>query len=408
MALTTKQIEKLNTPGRYHDGYGLHLQVRSTRNRSWLLRYERSGRERWMGLGSFSLFSLSEARDRARKARQLLYDGRDPLEERRTLVKLAEEQASRRTDAKTFSQVATEYFEQHQAKWRNRKHRAQFLSTLKQYAYPLLGHWSIADVDRAKILRVLDPIWKTKPETANRIRGRIEAVLNFAAVRGYRDGDNPARWKGHLDQVLLGKSYIRKVKHHRALPFKDISSFCAALRKRAGVAARAMEFLILTAARTSEVTGAQWPEIDFETRTWTVPADRMKAKREHRVPLSDAAISLLMQLPRENGNPFVFVGPRKLGISNMAMDAVLKRLEMKNRATVHGFRSSFRDWVAETTNYQNHVAEAALAHVVGDRVEAAYRRGDLFERRRKMMADWARYCDGGVQSVQSITAIRAA
>jgi integrase len=286
------------------------------------------------------------------------------------------------------------------------RNRAQFHSTLKQYALPILGQSPVAKIDMALVLKVLDPIWRHKPETANRVRGRMEAVLNFAAVRGYRDGDNPARWKGHLDQILLPKTQIRKVIHHRAWPYAKIPEFVATLRERHGTAAKAVEFVILTAARTSEVTGATWQEIDFDNQTWTVPAQRMKAKREHRVPLSSAALALLAQLPREIGNPYVFIGPRKDGLSNMAMDMVLKRMGLKDRATIHGFRSTFRDWAADQTNHPNHVAEAALAHVVGDKVEAAYRRGDLFEKRRHLMEDWARFCENAEQRVsQSVVSV---
>ena len=362
-----------------------------------------------MGLGSLSDFTLHEARDRARRARQLLYDGLDPIVEKHATVRKAKaEEANLHARSKTFDDVTLEYFDQHQLKWKNRKHRAQFLSTLNLYAHPIFGHLPVAHIDKALVLKALDPIWQSKPETASRVRRRIEAVLNFSTVRGYRDGENPARWRGHLDQVLLGKSHIQKVTHHRALPYSELPEFLAALRQRQGTAARAVEFVILTGARTSEVTGAVWQEFDLDNKAWIVPACRMKAKRDHRVPLSDTVVALLRKLPREEGNPYVFVGPRKNGLSNMAMDAVLRRMDLKDRATIHGFRSSFRDWSAEQTNYPNHVAEAALAHVVGDKVEAAYRRGDLFEKRRAMMADWAHFCERTVTLAKNSITIKAA
>lgn len=393
MALTVRRIEKLIEPGRHLDERGLYLQVRSESSKSWLLRYERDGRERWMGLGSLQDFNLDEARERARLARQKLRDGRDPLDERREHRRAAKnEEAAQRARAKTFSDAAEEYFAHHHHKWRNDKHRAQFVATLKQYAYPVFGHLPVANVDRVMVLKVLEPIWTTKPETASRVRGRIEAVLSFSTVREYRSGENPARWKGHLDQVLASKASVRKVAHHRAMLFTDIPAFVTELRQRRGTAAKALEFLILTASRTAEVTGSTWTEFDLENKIWTVPAERMKAYREHRVPLSDAAIALLIALPREAGNQYAFLGSRRGGLSNMAMGVLLRRMGYEGRATVHGFRSTFRDWAAETTNHANHVAEAALAHVVGDKVEAAYRRGDLIEKRRIMMAEWALFC----------------
>jgi integrase len=341
-----------------------------------------------MGLGPFHTVSLQEARERARKARQQLFDGVDPLEARRIeRARAVLEQAK----AVTFEEAAIAYFDAHQAKWKNAKHRAQFLSTMREYAFPKLGKFAVADVDLGAVLGVLEPIWPTKTETASRVRGRIEAVLDWATVRKLRTGDNPARWRGHLEHVLPDRARLAKPKHHAALPYSEVSTFMAALRQRDGIAARALEFSILTAARTGEVIGARWDEIDLEAKTWLVPADRMKAGREHRVPLSDRAIEILMSIPTEKGNQFVFIGPRAGGLSNMAMAAVLRRM---NRAeiTVHGFRSTFRDWAAETTAYPNDVVEMALAHTVGNKVEAAYRRGDLFEKRRKLVVEWARYC----------------
>jgi integrase len=389
MALTTKSIAKLKKPGRYGDGHGLYLQVMSPTNRSWLLRYDRNGRgERWMGLGPLHTIDLNEARERARKARQQFLDGIDPLDAR------AAERTQRALEAArtiTFEKAAQAYFDAHERKWRNRKHAAQFLSTLKTYAFPKIGSLPVAVIDVSLVLKVIEPIWQEKTETANRVRGRIEAVLDWATVRGYRAGDNPARWKGYIENVLPSRSAIQKPIHHAALPFDDLPEFMAALQQREGIAARALEFTILIASRTGEVVGATWDEIDLNEKTWTIPAGRIKGGREHRVPLSDRALEILRALPHEKNNPFVFIGPRKGGLSNMGMASVLSRMG-RNDITVHGFRSTFRDWAAERTNYPNHVVEMALAHVVGDKVEAAYRRADLFEKRRKLMSDWTKFC----------------
>jgi integrase len=389
MTLTTKSIAKLKEPGRYGDGHGLYLQVLSPANRSWLFRYERNGRgERWMGLGPLHTIDLTEARERARKARQQLLDGIDPLDAR------AAERTQRVLEAArtiTFEKAAQSYFDAHERKWRNAKHRAQYLSSLKTYAFPKIGSLPVAAIDVSLVLKVIEPIWQEKTETANRVRGRIESVLDWATVRGYRAGDNPARWKGYIENVLPSRSAIQKPIHHAALAFDDLPEFMVALRQRDGVAARALEFTILTAARTGEAIGATWKEIDLTEKVWTVPAGRIKGGREHRVPLSDRVREILGELPREKNNPFVFIGPRKDGLSNMAIASVLSRMD-RGDITVHGFRSTFRDWAAERTNYPNHVVEMALAHVVGDKVEAAYRRGDLFAKRVRLMADWARFC----------------
>jgi integrase len=343
-----------------------------------------------MGLGSLADFSLKEARDRAKAKRQLLADGIDPLDQRKSD---AAAQALAAAKAITFSEAAKTYFDQHERKWRNAKHRAAFLSTLTEYAFPKIGKLAVADVDTGQVLKVIEPIWQVKTETANRVRGRIEQVLDWATVRGYRAaGDNPARWRGHLSNVLPARGEIQKVEHHPALPYTEIGEFIAGLHDRQGTAAAALEFLILTAARTGEVIGARWDEIDLTGKVWTVPAGRIKGGKQHRVPLTDRALEILKALPREHGNSFVFIGPRSGGgLSHMAMALVLTRMK-RDDITVHGFRSTFRDWAAETTGYPNHVVEMALAHAIGNAVEASYRRGDLFDKRRKLMAEWARYC----------------
>ena len=369
--------------------------------KSWLLRYERGGRERYLGLGPIHTINLKQARERARAAREQLLNGIDPVEARRTERRARKAAVEQRL---TFAAAAKLYFEQHEDKWRNRKFRAQFLASLNEYAFPKIGEMPLADIDTATVLRLLEqPVaarpgyaagqfWKVRTETANRVRARIEAVLDWATVRGYRSGDNPARWKGHLIEVLPPRGKIAKAEHHPALPFTELPAFMTVLAKKNGTAARALEFLILTAARTSEIIGATWEEIDLAAKVWTVPAGRIKGGREHRVPLSDRAVAILRALPTERNNPWCFISPaRHGGLGNMAMGAVLKRMKRLD-ITVHGFRSTFRDWAAERTNYPNHVVEQALAHSIGSAVEAAYRRGDLLEKRVRLMADWAAYC----------------
>jgi integrase len=402
MALTAKRVAALRRkPGRYLDGgdlgRGLYLQV-TPGGASWLLRYERAGRERWCGLGSAATFSLKEARDRARAARQLLADGIDPLE-RKKADKAARALAAAKTIS--FREAAEAYFDQHEKKWRNAKARAQFLSTLEKYVFKRIGTLAVSDVDTGAVLRVLEQkhedypdqsIWQAIPATANRVRGRIENVLDWAAVRGYRATENSARWRGHLSNVLPlpGSGSIQK--HHAALPYTEVAEFVAQLRQRDGTAALALEFTILTAARTGEVIGAQWDEIDQAAKIWTVPAQRAKTKKPHRVPLAERALEILKAVPREPGNEFIFIGQREGGgLSNLGMASVLIRMG-RTDVTVHGMRSCFRDWAAECTGFANLIVEMALAHTVGNAVEAAYRRGDVLEKRRKLMADWATFC----------------
>jgi integrase len=391
MALTAKRIAALTEQGRYHDGDGLYLQVGPSGSHSWLLRYERNGRERAMGLGSVNAFTLDEARERARRARQLLTDGIDPIEARKAeRIKQRTEEALQAARNVTFEKCTDQFYDFHVAKWKNRKHAAQFLSTLKRYVFPIVGRLPVGAIDTALVLKALEPIWHVKTETASRVRGRIEAVLDFASVRGYRTGENPAAWEGNLAHVLPSRSTFARVKHHPALPYTDVPHFLTQLREREGIAARALEFTILTAARSGEAIGAQWPEVDLKAKLWVVPAERMKARKEHRVPLSDRAIAILRSLPRV-GN-FVFPGPRlDAPIGNTAMSRLLKNTGFAS-ITVHGFRSSFRDWAEECTGYSSHVVEMALAHAISGAVEKAYRRGDLLEQRRKLMSAWAAYC----------------
>lgn len=389
--LNTIKLRSLTKPGVYGDGGGLYLQVRGADHRSWILRYKLGGRSRWMGLGQFPDVGLAEAREAATAGRRLVRQGTDPIDQRRG----ERAEAAARAGLNTFSEVAAAYIAAHEAGWRNPKHRQQWRNTLTEYAEPVLGKLGVAMVDVGAVMRVLEPIWREKPETASRLRGRIESVLDYATARGWRTGDNPARWRGHLDNLLPARGKVAKVEHHAALPWREIGTFMTLLQQQDGVSAHALRFAILTAARTGEVVGARWQEIDMQTAVWTVPAERMKAGSEHRVPLSDGALAVLREMAQLRENPamdgYVFPGLRPgTALSNMAMLMLLRRME-RGDLTAHGFRSTFRDWCAEATNYPGALAEAALAHTLKDKVEAAYQRGDLLEKRRRLMADWAAF-----------------
>lgn len=406
--LNVMTLKRLSAPGLYPDGGGLHLQVTGAGGRSWVFRYWVSGRERRMGLGPLQAVTLAEARELARQARLLRAQGLDPLDEKRGVAKRAlpvKKLAPRSLPepegaaAMTFAQATSAYIEGNRAAWRNEKHAKQWVSTLATYAFPHLGGLGLQDIETKHVLAALEPIWVAKAETASRVRGRIEAVLDWATAQGLRSGPNPARWKGHLDMILPAKSKVAPVTHHAALPFSEMPMFMKRLAGVGGVAARALEFTILTAARTSEVIGAQWSEVDLRTGLWVVPASRMKGKREHRAPLSPPAMALLEQAKKralEKGageleGP-IFPGMREgQGLSNMSLLKVLKLLNRRD-LTTHGFRSTFRDWAAETTDYPAEIVEMALAHKIANRVEAAYRRGDLLEKRRGLMRDWASAC----------------
>jgi len=384
------EVSRLTKPGRYPVGVvaGLCLKVTDTGARSWVLRVMIGGKRRDVGLGGYPDVPLGLAREKARKAREDIVQGVDPIAQRAAAASAL--QAARGAET-TFEQAARKFIESKSAEWKNAKHAAQWGATLETYAYPVIGSLQVRDVVLSHVVKILEPIWNTKTETATRLRGRIESVLDWATVRGFRHGENPARWKGHLDKILPKPSKVTKVEHHVALPVDDIGAFMAELRKREGVAARALEFAILTAARSGEVRGATWSEIDLDSGVWIIPGERMKAGREHRVPLSEGAIKLLQALPRYGHTDLVFVAPRGGMLSDMTMTAVMRRMEVD--AVPHGFRSTFRDWAAERTAYPRDVAEMALAHTIGDKVEAAYRRGDLFEKRCRMMADWAAFCN---------------
>jgi len=398
--LTETTLRKAG-PGLHCDGLGLYLQVspgkHGGRNRSWLFRFavaetvvSANGRPRQrsrdMGLGVYPDVGLAEARERAAEARRQRRDGLDPIEERRAR---RAKQATEAAKAMTFDACRDAYFAAHRAGWRNPKHAAQWLSTLATYATPVFGHLPVSTVDTALVMKVLTALWTSRNETAARVRGRIESVLDWARVRGYRTGENPARWRGHLDHLLPARSRVRKIGHHAALPHTEVASFMGALRQQRGVGARALEFLILCASRTGEVLGAKWSEVDFATRTWLIPGDRMKSGREHRVPLSPAAIAVLKNMKEGRTGEHVFAGAKRGGLSDLSF--VLIRMG-RETLTVHGFRSSFRDWCAERTNFPREVAEAALAHALKDKTEAAYQRSDLLDRRRKLMEAWAAYC----------------
>jgi integrase len=388
--LTAGKVTRARTPRTMlGDGKGLWLRVARGGSKSWIFRYMIAGRSREMGLGSVDDVDLEEARELARDARRLVREGADPIENRR-----ARHAALRLESAKsmTFEECAKAYIAAHQAAWTNEKHAKQWPQTLRAYVYPVFGALPVQAVDVALVTKAVEPIWTQKPETAGRVRGRIETVLDWATARGYRQGENPARWKGHLENLLPRTSKMRQVEHFAALAYAELGAFMADLRQREGAAARALEFTILTAARTGEVIGATWGEVDFEARLWTIPAERMKAGRVHRVPLSAPALMILQARSEGGKGDFVFAssrGGRRL--SSMALLRVLTAMGRDN-LTVHGFRSSFSDWCSERTNFPAAVREMALAHTIENKVEEAYRRGDLLEKRRQLMQAWARYC----------------
>lgn len=384
--LSALVVNRLTKPGHHPVGgvAGLYLYVANTGARAWVLRVMVGDKRRHLGLGGFPDVPLASAREKARKARDEIEAGIDPIAQRRATAKAL--RASQVAET-TFKQAAAAYVEAHGESWKNAKHRAQWTNTLATYAYPVIGELGVQHIGQAHVLKILESIWKTKTETAVRLRGRLEVVLDWATVRGYRQGENPARWKGHLDKLLAAPAKIQKVEHHRALSPAEMHSFMVDLRQREGMSARALEFTILTAARSGETRGATWMEIDTKAKVWTIPAERMKAGKEHRVPLSETAMNLINKLTRVAGTDFVFPAPRGGQLSDMALTAVIRR--MKANAVPHGFRSTFRDWVGEYTNHPREVAEQALAHTLENKVEAAYRRGDALEKRRMLMQDWA-------------------
>ncbi len=377
MALSARKVETAGA-GRHGDGRGLFLYVKPSSSRSWVLRYQVQGRRHDLGLGAYPDVTLAMARERAIEARRLIAEGQDPIAKRR------------QAKPKTFKDAALELIESKRVAWKNAKHAAQWTSTLETYAFPSLGRMQVTRIATADVIGVLKPIWSDKPETANRVRQRVEAVLDYTSALGLRTGDNPARWKGHLDHLLPKPTKVRAVKHHPALPHAEVANFMGALAKREGVAARALGFTVLTAARSGETRGIVWGEVDLQNGIWTIPAERMKAGKEHRVPLTPEIIALMG--PRRDDDRLVFESEAKAGrpISDMSMTAVLRRMG-RDGITVHGFRSTFRDWAGETTSFPREVIEAALAHGIKDKSEAAYARSDLFEKRRKLMMAWASF-----------------
>lgn len=372
-------------PGRHGDGRGLWLAVSPSGARKWIFRFTFDGRVTEMGLGNAAV-SLAAARDKAFEARKLVASGVNPIEARREAGKIA-------AGKPTFGQCADALLESKSSEWRNEKHRAQWRMTLAEYAKPLRT-LPVDEVDTAAVLDVLQPIWQAKPETASRLRGRIEAVLDAARAKGHiaRNEANPARWRGHLDKLLPKRQKLTRG-HHAAMAFDDVPEFIGRLRDREAMAALALEYVILTSARSGEVLGARWLEFDLDAKVWTVPATRMKAGREHRVPLSGRAMVILEKLAEGRTSVFVFPGQRPdKALSGMALEMVLRRMKVE-AVTVHGFRSAFRDWCGEATSFPREIAEAALAHVAGDATERAYRRGDALEKRRKLMEAWAGFCE---------------
>jgi integrase len=390
--LTALAASRLSKPGLYADGAGLYLRVGRNGSRSWTFRFMLNGKAREMGFGGLHEVSLADARKKAADARLLLSEGQDPLTQRRLNEKrraAAEKRATSRSI--TFDQCAEAYIDAHEISWKNEKHRQQWRNTLATYVSPVFGNVPVQAVDTDHIVKVIEPIWSKKTETARRLRGRIEVILDWAKVRGFRNGENPARWRGHLIHLLPGRTKVRPIKHHAALPYDQIPSFMAELRQAEGTAAAALEFLILTAVRTGEVIYARWSEVDLKKRVWVVPAERMKGYREHRVPLSRAATVALTRIKQPKGL-YLFPGrtPDK-PLSNMALLMTLGRMN-RGDITAHGFRSTFRDWAAERTNFPREVVETALAHSIESKTEAAYRRTDFFEKRRQLMDSWAEYC----------------
>ena len=398
MARTTERLSAAKVsrakPGMYCDGGGLYLQATLGADgevkKSWIFRFAQHGRERHMGLGSLHTVTLAEAREKAAGCRKQVREGIDPIDARGVSLAAA---AAKNAKAKTFGECAEEYIRAQRASWSNAKHAKQWTNTLAGHVLPTLGRLPVAALDTDLVLKVLQPMWEKTPETASRVRGRIEAVLDWARAKKLRQGDNPARWQGNLEHLLSERP--PKIAHHAALPYAEVGAFMAELRRREGVAARALEFTILTAARTGEALDARWDEIDLRARLWTVPADRMKSGRtsgrEHRVPLSTLAMAVLERMAKVRESEFVFPANKRATLSHDSMRAVLRRMGRED-LTVHGFRSAFRDWAAERTNFANEMAEMALAHAVSDKVEAAYRRGDMFDKRRKLMDAWAAYC----------------
>ena len=396
------EVRRITRPGRHTVGgvNGLVLDVKDSGSKSWILRVMVGGVRRYIGLGPFPDVTLSQAREKARLKKDLIEQGIDPVQERADRRKALMEAQGRSV---TFADIVNICHEKKQTEFRNAKHSHDWISSVKRYAVPVIGKVPLKDIDLHHILKVLEPIWTTKTETATRLRQRLEYILNWATVSGYRSGDNPARWKGHLDAVLPAPTKIKKVTHFKALPWQEVGKFMKELRKRKGISARCLEFVILTACRSGEARLSEWEEFDLESALWTIPGTRTKTNKEHRVPLSDATLALLQSLPRFEGSQYVFTSTKGGPLSDMSLSMLCRK--MKVDVVPHGFRSTFRDWAAESTNYPREVVEMALAHTIDNKVEAAYRRGDLFAKRTRLMQDWANYCNKE-KPAEKVTPIR--
>ncbi len=389
--LTALQVTKLRKPGYHADGGGLYLCIKDSGAKSWIFRYRFGGKEHEMGLGSLNTFSLADSRERALQQRKLLADGKDPLGFKRAAQL---ERGMAEASIITFDAAATNYIASHKHGWKNEKSEQQWTNTLATYASPAFGSLPVSQIETALVMRVLEPIWASKTETASRVRGRIEKILDWCKTHGYRQGENPARWKGHLENLLSAPKKTKTVEHHPALPWREIGTFMQELRKRPGSSALALEVIILTNCRTNEALQAKWTEFDFDAALWTIPAGRMKGEKEHFIPLSDPALAVFrLARAKADDSAFVFPGARSKikPLSNMACLELLKQMGHGD-VTVHGFRSSFRDWAGEFTSHTREVIEHAMSHQLKDKAEAAYARGTMLERRRVLMADWAEYC----------------
>ena len=402
-------VSKLKEPGYYADGENLYLQISPSLSKSWIFRFRFDGRQREMGLGAISALTLAQAREAAAACRTgLAAKVRvDPIQARQEARRAADALRAKRSAIPTFDEAAKAYIAAHRHEWKNAKHAGQWQATLDAFVSPVFGSMRVNEVDTPDVLKALTDIWTEKTETATRVRGRIESVLDWARVAGYRTGENPARWRGHLEHSLAAPTKAKKVVNHPALPWREIGDFMVDLRAQQGVAAKALQFAIATAARSGEVRMATWGEVDLQSKTWTIPASRMKAGVEHRVPLADDVVELLRQMPRIEGCDWIFPGMKSKPLSDMSLTAVLRRMK-RNEITVHGFRSTFRDWASESSasSFGRESAEHALAHSLPDRVEAVYRRGDLFERRIGLMAAWADFCATSSEAAATVTPIR--
>jgi integrase len=398
--LTDRKVQTAKRPGLYADGGSLYLRVAEGGSKQWVFRYVTNGRLRDMGMGSVNTLSLAEVREKAREARKLRLEGKDPIDERRAQRAGALAAAAK---VKTFKQCAEEFMHDNAAKWSNARHGQQWRNTLETYVYPVLGDLPVATIDTPLVLKVIKPLWQRAPVTASRVRGRIEQVLGWATVHHYRSGDNPARWKGHLQHALPATSQTTDVEHHSALAYTEAPAFFAKLRQDSSVQARCLEFITLTATRSGEATDARWDEIDFDNRVWVIPPERIKMGKEHRIPLSDAAMAVIEAMRDLRQSDYVFPGLRA---GRPIGHNVVWKLAKALGTTVHGLRSTFSDWAAEQTSFPHEVREMALAHAISSAVERAYRRGDLFDKRRQLMAAWASFCGQGAETGGKVVPIR--